>query len=165
WCHRRSGRVSSSSSCIDPERPDTDDTDSGGSSPYQEGVGGGDSRESMGVEGEGQRGGKGGSPSAKIISKQMVRETLMDEGLRVVREMVSGRGRDGSVETGAGSPTQESFFHENKVIASSGNNIIAVANPALSMSPAIHSPPADSAVVASVPVALVKREPPSPTYE
>ncbi|XP_071451445.1 uncharacterized protein [Hetaerina americana] len=247
WCHRRSGRVSSSSSCLDPERPDTDDTDSGGSSPYQEGVGGGDSRESVGggVEGvEGQRcgGGKGGSPSTKIISKQvgvggggvvvkeeaaasdgakilepllmlappsqtlwvvgtnpsgqcslagapgltpmgqegepyisplllhpevqqMVRETLMDEGLRVVRELVSGRGRDGGVDTGAASPTQDSFFHENKVIASSGNNIIAVANPALSMSPAIHSPPADSGIIAAVPVALVKREPPSPTYD
>ncbi|XP_021920374.1 NGFI-A-binding protein homolog isoform X5 [Zootermopsis nevadensis] len=185
----RRGRVSS---CFDSERPDTDDTDSqfsfsNTSSPSQEV---GDSRDSTATrdgvsEGNGTLDIKGRSP-CKISKQQvcgqfdvrcglqrlvlqLVQDTLLDEGLRVVKELVANQNKDSS--TGSDNSYCDSYNNENKVqvIASSGGNIIAVANPALSMSPAIVPP---TPVVSdtgsgtdkrsSTPVLVLKQEPPSP---
>ncbi|XP_021920371.1 NGFI-A-binding protein homolog isoform X2 [Zootermopsis nevadensis] len=184
----RRGRVSS---CFDSERPDTDDTDSqfsfsNTSSPSQEV---GDSRDSTATrdgvsEGNGTLDIKGRSPckiSKQVCGQfdvrcglqrlvlQLVQDTLLDEGLRVVKELVANQNKDSS--TGSDNSYCDSYNNENKVqvIASSGGNIIAVANPALSMSPAIVPP---TPVVSdtgsgtdkrsSTPVLVLKQEPPSP---
>ncbi|XP_023724637.1 NGFI-A-binding protein homolog isoform X2 [Cryptotermes secundus] len=168
----RRGRASS---CFDSERPDTDDTDSqfsfsNTSSPSQEV---GDSRDSTATrdgtsEGNGVLDVKGGRSPCKI-SKQLVQDTLLDEGLRVVKELVASQNKDSS--TGSDNSYCDPYCNENKVqvIASSGGNIIAVANPALSMSPAIA--PAKAVMSdtgsgtdkrASTPVVLLKQEPLSP---
>ncbi|PSN41059.1 hypothetical protein C0J52_18317 [Blattella germanica] len=88
---------------------------------------------------------------------QLVQDTLLDEGLRVVKEMVNKDASDNSYS--------ENFHIENKVqvISSSGGNIIAVANPALSLSPAIVPPDPSSGIdKASTPLVLLKQEPLSP---
>ncbi|XP_066992843.2 NGFI-A-binding protein homolog [Anabrus simplex] len=137
--YRRSGRTSS---CFDSERPDTDDTDSqlsfsNTSSPSQEV---GDSRDSgRDPEGNGISEIKSSRSPCKI-SKQLVHDTLLDEGLRVVKEMVASQSKESSSsEAGSLGTSSHDSFRDSKVqvIASSGGNIIAVANPALSMSPAI----------------------------
>ncbi|XP_069688586.1 NGFI-A-binding protein homolog isoform X2 [Periplaneta americana] len=168
----RRGRMSS---CFDSERPDTDDTDSqfsfsNASSPSQEV---GDSRDSTATrdgvtEGNGTVDVKGGRSPCKI-SKQLVQDTLLDEGLRVVKELVASQNKDSS--TGSDNSYCDSYHNENKVqvIASSGGNIIAVANPALSMSPAIAPPTpvlsdagSGNEKGSSTPVMLLKQEPLSP---
>ncbi|XP_037090930.1 NGFI-A-binding protein homolog [Pollicipes pollicipes] len=69
------------------------------------------------------------------LAKKLAQETLLDEGLRVVKCLVtqpeSACRPSGSVTTASGG---DAFFPEHKVIASAAGTIIAVANPALSMS-------------------------------
>ncbi|KAL1122561.1 hypothetical protein AAG570_002891 [Ranatra chinensis] len=110
-------------SCVDSERPDTDDTDSqlsysNTSSPLQEV---GDSRDSMGRDCESSEQSPGKQTQGDSEDEPDEKE---DAGSNIKSEHDS---------------YDESFYQENKVkvIASSGGNIIAVANPALSMSPAI----------------------------
>lgn len=138
--HLHSSRRSSSSgrmsSCLDAERLDTDDTDSqlsfsNASSPSQEV---GDSRDSLTRDTDTR------SPSKPGSQKQSREYTAFqdsDEELRLVKEMVVVPAKSEPSDS-----LEDSFYQENKVhvIASSGGNIIAVANPALSMSPAITEP-------------------------
>ncbi|GLG96823.1 Uncharacterized protein GBIM_03721, partial [Gryllus bimaculatus] len=139
----------------DGERADTDDTDSqlsfsNASSPSQDV---GDSRDSEAHEGDGGGGGGGGGGAAEAltgrgpckISRQLVQDTLLDEGLRVVKEMVASQDEISDREKSVLRRSSCDSHQENKVqvIASSGGNIIAVANPALSMSPAIASESVD----------------------
>ncbi|XP_049964088.1 NGFI-A-binding protein homolog [Schistocerca serialis cubense] len=153
----RSGK---GSSCFDSERPDTDDTDSqfsfsNVSSPSQEVS---DSRDSSVREIEGTGGTEIKTEKNPCkISKQMVNETLMDEGLRVVKEMVANQNKE-SVNTQ--STNFEDPYQESKVqvIASSGGNIIAVANPALSMSPAIAADAAEGALLRGPLIPLLTQE-------
>ncbi|GLG96824.1 Uncharacterized protein GBIM_03721, partial [Gryllus bimaculatus] len=76
---------------------------------------------------------------------QLVQDTLLDEGLRVVKEMVASQDEISDREKSVLRRSSCDSHQENKVqvIASSGGNIIAVANPALSMSPAIASESVD----------------------
>ncbi|XP_065346410.1 NGFI-A-binding protein homolog isoform X2 [Cloeon dipterum] len=181
---RRSARISGASYGDDH----TDDTDSqlsysNASSPSQDV---GDSRDSSTKESEEIRLRKG-------ISKQLVQETLLDEGLRVVKELVASHNKsrfddcsDRTTPPHAHSnrpPSSrtnhrlthafENYYDENKVqvISASGTNIIAVANPALSMSPAMLEEEAKSVRQAGVhsPLQLLglgqafKQEPLSPS--
>ncbi|BES99487.1 HOOK protein [Nesidiocoris tenuis] len=105
----------------DPDRADTDDTDSqlsfsNDSSPLPEV---GDSRDSMSRECEPSD----GSPGKPAQTEDSDAENQVKKAGDAKRPKAY----------------EETFFQENKVqvIASSGGNIIAVANPALSMSPAI----------------------------
>ncbi|XP_059475469.1 NGFI-A-binding protein homolog isoform X2 [Neocloeon triangulifer] len=189
---RRSARISGAS--YGDEH--TDDTDSqlsysNASSPSQDV---GDSRDSSTKEGEENRLRKG-------ISKQLVQETLLDEGLRVVKEMVANHNKGGRFDD-CGDRTSpphahtnhhhrppssrsnhrlphafENFYDENKVqvgfafqvISASGTNIIAVANPALSMSPAMLEEEAKAVRQSNSPLQLLglgqafKQEPLSPS--
>ncbi|XP_054259362.1 NGFI-A-binding protein homolog [Macrosteles quadrilineatus] len=115
------GRVSSS---FDSEKLDTDDTDSqlsfsNASSPSQDV---GDSRDSLTRE-------------ADLLSPKPKQNESEDE-FKIVNEMIVVPSKTDTEDF------EDPYFKENKVqvIASSGGNIIAVANPALSMSPAIVDP-------------------------
>lgn len=106
----------------DPERPDTDDTDSqlsysNDSSPLPDI---GDSRDSMSRECD---------PSEHSPGKNNQNDGDYEHD--IATDLKLKKHNDECYE--------ESFYQENKVqvIASSGGNIIAVANPALSMSPAM----------------------------
>ncbi|KAF4521091.1 hypothetical protein B566_EDAN010965 [Ephemera danica] len=86
------------------------------------------------------------SKSPNKVSKQLVQETLLGEGLRVVKELVASQAGEepppahlshAVAARGLLHHYDAFFHHENKVISASGGNIIAVANPALSMSPAM----------------------------
>ncbi|XP_043193286.1 NGFI-A-binding protein homolog isoform X3 [Amphibalanus amphitrite] len=88
--------------------------------------------------------------SDRRLTKKLVQETLVDEGLRVVRGLVShGPPTSGGAHT---------FFPEHKVIASAAGTIIAVANPALSMSQ-LSQPGPLAARVKTEPGPRVKVEP------
>ncbi|XP_022186432.2 NGFI-A-binding protein homolog [Nilaparvata lugens] len=129
--HHRLYRRPSRTSCFDSEKLDTDDTDSqfsfsNASSPSQEI---GDSRDSL------------RESDSNDLRQEFPRSGhLSDEG-------ENGNNGDKDLLVTKNEPQdnnhyEDSFYQENKVqvIASSGGNIIAVANPALSMSPAIAEP-------------------------
>ncbi|KAJ9579203.1 hypothetical protein L9F63_024690 [Diploptera punctata] len=88
---------------------------------------------------------------------QLVQDTLLDEGLRVVKEMVASQNKESSNNS-----YDDNFNSDNKVqvISSSGGNIIAVANPALSMLPSEAASGVDKAP--ATPLVLLKQEPLSP---
>ncbi|XP_075222424.1 NGFI-A-binding protein homolog [Lycorma delicatula] len=155
--NRRPSRISSSS-CYDSEKLDTDDTDSqfslsNASSPSQEV---GDSRDSL-------RESDGADPT-RSPPKSTIKQDILVQDHRITADndndinmneggtKVAGDCKqitttkiepiDNHYRDGNDDDYEDSYFHENKVqvIASSGGNIIAVANPALSMSPAITNP-------------------------
>ncbi|RZF41149.1 hypothetical protein LSTR_LSTR010801 [Laodelphax striatellus] len=128
--HHRLYRRPSRTSCFDSEKLDTDDTDSqfsfsNASSPSQEI---GDSRDSLRESDSNDL--RQEFPRSGHLSDEGENDNNGDKDLLVAKVEPQDNHYD------------DSFYQENKVqvIASSGGHIIAVANPALSMSPAIAEP-------------------------